>query len=332
MVTTFGLLVGGLILSGCGGGATADAERDNEADEVQADSTCEVVSTIGFSHPTGDVAAIRAIKQFVSQRAQENGCVNLLLDNTVANDLGNQRETLETWVTQEVDAIVVWPVDDEAVEGLREQAQTNGTKWITYAAPIPEQDGSVGFDNDTAGEEMANLLEEWIEKNHPDGDVTAMVTTATALPALKGRSDNIINKLHELDITIVSEQDCIVPECGMQLAEDVLQQHADARIFIGLNDDAAVGTLRAVQNTGNNPNDYFIAGYDGSEEALTSLHERTGYTASAAIPLRELGYSIIDNSVAAISGEGDANNLTPMEIVTTENAEQVEDLLSAFDN
>ena len=313
------------LLAGCSGSGGGDSEGG-----ASAGGDCETTYTIGFSHPAGDVAAIKTVKAGVEAEAEANGCVELLLDNTVGNNLETQRAAIETWVNQKIDAIVVWPVDKAAFEGLREQAQANGTKWLTYADPNPEEDGGVGFDNETSGLEMTELLKSWVEENYPDGGITAAVTTATALPAVQPRVLPIIDYLNEAGIEIVSEQDCITPDCGMQIAEDVIRQHPDLKIFIGLNDDAGVGALRALQNANVNFDEFFLAGFDGNEEALVSLRDKTGYTASGAIPLVELGNSVIINSIAAITGEGDPTNLTPMEIVTVNDTERLDELLSAF--
>ena len=313
------------LLAGCSGSGGGDSEGG-----TSAGGDCETTYTIGFSHPSGDVAAVKAVKAGAEAQAEANGCVELLLDNTVGNNLETQRAAVESWVNQKIDAIVVWPVDDAAMEGLREQAQANGTKWLTYAAPNPEEDGGVGFDNTTSGEEMTALLKSWVEENYPDGGITAAVTTATALPAVQPRVLPVIDYLNEAGIEIVSQQDCITPDCGLQIAEDMLRAHDDLKIFIGLNDDAGTGALRAYQNAGIDMSGVFIAGFDGTEEALVSLRDKTGYTASGAIPLMELGASIIDNSIAAITGEGDPTNLTPMVVVTADDTDQLDELLAAF--
>ena len=300
------------------------------ADDAPADGGCEETYTIGFSHPAGDVAAVKAMKSFAEERAAENGCVELLLDNTVGNNLETQRAALESWVNQGVDAIVVWPVDVEAAEGIREQAQAQGIKWLTYAAPNPEEDGGVGFDNVQAGKDMTELLKTWLDEHYPDGGITAAVTTATALPAVQPRVLPVIDLLESEGIEIVSQQDCITPDCGLQIAEDMLRAHDDLKIFVGLNDDAGVGALRAYQNAGVDMGGVFLVGFDGNEEALVSLRDKTGYTASSAIVIKDLGYSVIDNSIAAITGEGDATNLTPMAIVTPDDTAELEELLSVF--
>ncbi|MDR1634709.1 MAG: sugar ABC transporter substrate-binding protein [Bifidobacteriaceae bacterium] len=313
-------------------GVTACSSDTAEGGDSGAKASCERTYTIAFSHPTGEVAAVKAVKSAVEERAEANGCVNLLLDNTVDSNLETQRRALESWVTQKVDAIVVWPVDAAAVEGIREQAQAQGIKWLTYASSIPEEDGAVGFDNEIAGQEMAELLKSWIEENYPDKNIKAAVTTATALPSISGRSDYPLAMLDELGIEVVSQQDCVAQDCGLQIAEDVLRQYPDdLKIFVGMNDDAGTGALRALLNAGVDMDGFFVAGYDGTEEALISLRDDAGYTASSAIPLRELGYSIIDNSIAAITGEGDPSSLTPMTLLTAEDKDQINDLLALFE-
>ena len=140
----------------------------------------------------------------------------------------------------------------------------------------------------------------------------------------------VIDLLESEGIEIVSQQDCITPDCGLQIAEDMLRAHDDLKIFVGLNDDAGVGALRAYQNAGVDMGGVFLVGFDGNEEALVSLRDKTGYTASSAIVIKDLGYSVIDNSLAAITGEGDATNLTPMAIVTPDDTAELEELLSVF--
>lgn len=316
------------LVTGCSGGGDGGGDA---AGNTTAGADCEETYTIGFSHPAGEVAAVKAVKKAVEERAAENGCVNLLLDNTVDSNLETQRSAVENWVTQGIDAIVVWPVDVAAMEGLREQAQSNGTKWLTYASPNPEEDGSVGFDNDTAGQELAAELKTWVEENYPDKNIKAAVTTWTPLPSLEGRWQNVLDALDEMGIEVISEQDCLSQDCGVTLAEEAIRKAPDdLKIFVGANDDVGTGALRALNNAGVDMNGFFVAGYDGTEEALTSLKDGTGYTRSAAIPLAELGYSIIDNSIAAITGEGNASNLTPMIVVGPDDTETIDELLELF--
>ncbi|WP_341940281.1 sugar ABC transporter substrate-binding protein [Microbacterium sp. LWH10-1.2] len=295
-----------------------------------ANASCEEEYTIGFSHPASEASAVKVVKEAAAAHAEELGCITVLLDNTSGMNLETQRSTLESWVTQKVDAIVVLPVDPAALENLREKAQSQGTKWLTYVASNPEEDGTVGFDNETAGKDMAAYLDEWIAEKHPDGDITAAVTTATPLPSIQPRVLPAISLLESSGIDVVSQQDCAAQDCGLQLAEDALRAHPNLRVFIGLNDDAALGALRAFQNAKVDLDEVFVAGFDGAEEALVSLRDKTGYTASSAIPTIELGASVVDNAIAAITGDGDASKQTPMFLVNPSDSEKIAELLKAY--
>ena len=121
------------------------------------------------------------------------------------------------------------------------------------------------------------------DRHYPDKNITAAVTTATALPAVQPRVLPVIDYLNEAGIEIVSQQDCITPDCGLQITEDVLRQHDDLKIFVGLNDDAALGAQRALLNAGTDMDGFFLAGFDGPAEALQSLLDDTGYTVTCLL-------------------------------------------------
>lgn len=312
-----------LALSGCAAGGDAGSTSADGGD-------CAETYTIGFSNPYSEAVSVKAIKGFVEDRAAELGCIDVLLDNTTGADLESQRATIEGWITQQADAIVLLPVDATAFAGLQSQAQAQGTKWLTYSAEMDGQDGSVGFDSYEGGKLLADDLTAWVGEHYPDGGVSAAVTTLVNLPGFAGRTVETTEALEALNIPIVSRQDCADSGCGLQIAEDALRENPDLRIFIGLNDDAGVGALKAFENAGIDPEEVYIAGADGAQEALEAIKEGTAYKASAAWPLKELGTAIVDLSIAAITGEGSADGVLKHVLATPENPEAIDELLSAF--
>lgn len=187
LVSAAAILLGtALALTACSTAATSSASAD-----------CDDTYTIGFSHPVGESAFAKALKGKVEDAAADNGCVSVLLDNTQSSDLESQRATIESWVTQKVDAIVVLAVDATALDGLREQAQAQGTKWLTYAGGTDTSDGSVGFDNVQSGDLVADDALAWVAENYPDGGITAEVTTLTPLVGFKGRWEQPLAKFEE---------------------------------------------------------------------------------------------------------------------------------------
>lgn len=292
--------------------------------------TCDKTYTIGFSHPVGESQFAIALKKKVRAAGEKNGCVKVLLDNTHQSNLESQRATLESWVTRRVDAIVVLPVEATALEGLRRQAQKKGMKWLTYAGATPGADGSVGFDNVQSGDLVAKDALAWVKQRYPQGDITAAVTTLTPLKGFVGRWDEPLKQFQEAGLPIVSHQDCPTQACGLQIAEDALRQHPNLRVFIGINDDAALGALRAFKNAGIKADDVYIAGQDGTVEGLEAVKQGGAYRASAAILLDDLAQSIIDNSVAAITGKGRTNYETAVELGTLRNPARLDALIAQY--
>ncbi|WP_170975370.1 sugar ABC transporter substrate-binding protein [Martelella alba] len=286
--------------------------------------------TIGFSHPVGESQFAIALKKKVVAAGQQRGCVKVLLDNTHQSNLESQRATLESWVTRRVDAIVVLPVEATALDGLRVKAQKKGIKWLTYAGATPGSDGAVGFDNTQSGDLVAKDALSWVKKRYPNGGITAAVTTLTPLKGFAGRWEEPITLFKAAGLPIVSQQDCATQACGMQIAEDALRQHPNLRVFIGINDDAALGALRAFKNAGVNPGDVYIAGQDGTVEGLEAVKQGGAYRASAAILLDDLAKSIIDNSIAAITGKGRTDYQTAVELGTLRHPQRLDALIAQY--
>lgn len=295
-----------------------------------AEASCEKNYTIGFSHPVGESEFAAALRKKVVKYAGENGCVTALIDNTQQSNLESQRATLESWVIRKVDAIVVLPVDAPALDGLRRQAQKQGTKWLTYAGKTEGVDGAVGFDNVQSGDLVAKDALAWVKQKYPEGGVTAAVSTLTPLVGFAGRWDEPLKQFKAADLEVVSEQDCADQACGLQITEDALRQHPNLRVFIGINDDAAIGALRAFTNAKISPDDIYVAGQDGTKEGLQAVKNGGAYRSSAAILLDDLAKSIIDNSIAAITGKGETDYETPVELGLASKPERLDALIAQY--
>jgi ABC-type sugar transport system substrate-binding protein len=291
---------------------------------------CAETYTIGYSNPTSEAAAVKTLIEKLKVAATANGCVDLLVDNTQGGDLETQRATLESWVTQEVDAIVVAPVDASAVANLQKTAQEQGTKWLTYAFPAEGTDGYAGFDNAKSGELVGEAAVTWLAETYPDGGVTAAVTTLTPLPAVSGRWDEPIAALEGAGVEIVSQQDCASQTCGLEIAESLLQANPDLRIFIGFNDDAALGAAKAFANAGIDPSEVFIGGQDGSREALEAVKAGT-MNITAAILQDALAQSILDAALHAITGEGETDLEAEVVPATADDQASLDELIAQFD-
>ncbi|MET0451458.1 MAG: sugar ABC transporter substrate-binding protein [Mycobacterium sp.] len=288
---------------------------------------CKREYTIGFSHPVGEAAFVKTLKKQVEEQAEKIGCVSVLMDNTQANDLQSQRAALETWVTQRVDAIVVLPVDASSLENLKKSAQAKGIKWLTYAAPGEGTDGFTGFNNAAAGKAVGDAAAEFIKERNLAGKVVAAVTTLSPLPDVAGRWKEPIKAINGAGVEIVSEQDCGDETCGLQIAETLLRQHPNLRVFVGMNDDAALGAAKAFANAGIDPSEVFIGGQDGSLEALKAVKAGGAYRISAAIDMPELAHAVVQNPINAVNGTGETSTEAPIVPATLKDPKKLDELI-----
>jgi ABC-type sugar transport system substrate-binding protein len=292
---------------------------------------CEKTYTIGYSHPVSEAKAVQAVAKYTQKRADELGCVKLLIDATTNLNLQTQRAAIENWILQGVDAIVIRAVDPTAFVQLQHEAQAKGIKWLTYTKPMKGQDGSVGWDTNKAGQLIADDVTAWAKERLPNGGVSAAVTEISIERSLAGQWENPEAALKKLGIPVVLAQDCADQECGLAMTENALREHPDLRVFIaGSTDDPGVGAARAFKNAGIDPSKVYIGGMDGSEQALVEIKKGTYYKATAAIRLDLLGYTIIDASLNAIKGKGETNMLAPNELAKADNMAALDKLIAVY--
>ena len=287
--------------------------------------------TIAFSHSISEAAIVKAVRRFADIRAAELGCVTMLHDNTQANNLEQQVNAVQSWVTQGVDAIVVTPIDEQALKPLQLQAQKKGIKWLTYLGKMSQSDGYVTFNQSQSGQLVANAAVQWVKDNHIK-DPIALVTTLTGLPSIAPRWTEVERIFAANGIRIVAkiDQDSADQTSGLKAAETVLKQYPNLNIIIGINDDSAVGALRAVELAGIAPTKIFVAGQDGLQEGLAAINKGGAYKASAAILINELGANIVDQALNAVAGTGPTVVETPTVLASKSDQALLDKLLKNY--
>lgn len=285
--------------------------------------------TIGYSHSVSEAEIVRQVRRFATARAEELGCVEVLHDNTQGNNLEQQINAVQGWITLGVDAIVVTPIDPSALAPLQKQAQDAGIKWLTYLGEMEGSDGFVGFNHSQSGQLIANAAVNWVKENNVE-DPKALVTTLTGLPLLSPRWTEVERIFDENGITIVTKQDSADQASGLKIAETVLNQHPGLDIIIGLNDDSAVGAYRAVKVAGIDESKMFIGGQDGALEGLKAIDQGGAYRGSSAILINILGANIVNQALNALNGNGPTSAYTPTVWASKADQKQLDALIANY--
>jgi ribose transport system substrate-binding protein len=114
----FLLVAGALLLSACGG---SDNSSGATSTSGGGDSAAKSQGTIGFSIPQGADPSLRLLDGGMKAEAAKHGLQLKTIDANL--DVNKQLSDIDTFITQKVKAIVVWPLSSEAVQPALARAQ-----------------------------------------------------------------------------------------------------------------------------------------------------------------------------------------------------------------
>lgn len=289
------LIAGGGILAACG---DSDSGTSSDGSGASGDGGEDV--TFGFSHPYAEVPIVAKIKHLVSGVAEDRGW-KVRLDETQAGEIQDQLATIDTWITQKLTALCVFPTEPSAFETQAQRAADAGIVWTSYAIPMETSAGGVLFPPELSGEVTGKATVEWIKANDPTAQVLVLENTSGGVQ--RKRTD-IPRKMIEAqtDAKIVAVQPAIEQVKGLQVTEDVLQSFPDVTVVVAHSDDGGLGAADAFRKAGKRePAEVWIIGQDGSEDALTALRAgKTHFRASAALDINRLCRQVVGVTARAI--------------------------------
>ncbi|MCW3008249.1 MAG: sugar transporter periplasmic protein [Solirubrobacterales bacterium] len=284
-----------LVLAACGSSSGGSSSATSSSGEGKQ-------KTIAFSHAASEAPIAVAVTAAAKEQAQKLGY--RFLSDDPRGDTATQIKDIENWITQGVDAIVVFPFDPSTMVALQKRAQDKGIKWITYSAKMPGADGAVLFSHEDSGKIIAGAVSDWIAKQNGK-PVEALLLTASALTSVAPRWELPKAAIEKFpNAKVVASQDALDEATGLKVTESVLQAHPKLRVVVSMNDDSALGAMKAFENAGIPADEAFIAGQDGNIRALEELQKKGGYyKATAALHVKTLGHDITNIADRSIKGE-----------------------------
>jgi ABC-type sugar transport system substrate-binding protein len=302
-----------------GGGATAGGGGGGKLEEL------------AFSHANSGTPVATAVQRFAEKRADEVGA-ELLAGNPQLK-VETQIQEVETWITQGVNAMCVFPVTVEAFEPLAKRARDAGIVFTTYAVELENSDGAVLFSNEQSGEIIGKHAVKWINENLGGEGEVLLLGAGTASPDLLPRIEIPKKMIQEqTNAKVVAEQDGVDPTAGLNVAETVLRSHPNMNIVIGLNDDGALGAARAFQNAGKDPAKTYVGGQDGALDALKAIEKGGHFKATAALSLKDIGVGVVDlnEQIVTNGAKGKKNLEVPPRLVAVDEKKYLQDSLAEW--
>ncbi|MFT6181993.1 MAG: ribose transport system substrate-binding protein [Paracoccaceae bacterium] len=239
--------------------------------------------------------------------AEEEGVTILWKGPLVESDREGQIKVVQNFVTQQVDAIALAPLDDEAMIRSVKEAHDEGIKvviWDSGLAPAGDDyfDSFVATDNFAAGEKCGKQLAELMGGKGNAILLRHMVGSASTLKRAEGFLKGL--KEHGPDIVLISSDKYAgaTVEESQEVANNLLNQFAGSvdGIFTP-NESATEGMLAAMKGAGIAGKVKFV-GFDVNDALLAGVEEKVIHALALQDPFN-MGYLAVKHSVAHLKGE-----------------------------
>ena len=201
-----------------------------------------------------------------------------------------QIAAFENYIAMGMDVIVVWSVAPEAMDGVIEQAMSQGIKVVAFVAPTAKYDALMEADNADLADNCARMAAKWIDETFADAEDHSV---PVAVFSCRVADTGVVQADELIKIEEFSKKAKFVKEVELQ-AEDV---------------DTGLGAMENLYTT--NPEiKVFLSAHNGLAMGIN-----TYFTAinSPVTDYSDLGIFTIngDNAVAEVI-EASADNLSPM--------------------
>ena len=295
------------VLSGC----TADAGPSED------DST----GTIGF------ISLNQTQEIFISQAdaaqtwADDNGFELLIGD--ADNDPLTQANIVDGWVeAQQVDAIIVAPIDIEALKPSLTKAAEAKIPVVVNGGldePFADLEAVIVTDWVEYGEHAGEALADCINEKF-DGKGVVAILGGPQLPGdiVTGRINGELDKIAELapDATVVEQQDGEGQRLpSLDLMSALLLKDPTINAVTGTNDDSMIGVVNAFIAAGKDPAEFCIVGLDATEEGLAMVDSGQFYATVDLQPIKRVTDGL---EVLAEMIQGETPTLAPDYIMVVE--------------
>jgi ribose transport system substrate-binding protein len=269
---------------------------------------------IGLSVSTLNNPFFVTLRDGAQSAADEAGAELIVSD--AQNDTAQQQDDIQNFVTQQVNAILVNPVDSDAVVPAIEAANQANIPVIALdrGASGGELATTIASDNvqggNLAGEELIRLV--------GSGSVAQLEGTPGADPA-RDRGQGFQDAIDaQSAVEVVASQSANFDRAeGLNVAENILQANPDIAGIFAQNDEMALGAVQALgDSAGDNVK---VVGFDATEDGLSAIQDGT-MNATVAQQPAEIGSLGVENAISVINGESVEENIpVEVQLVTPEN-------------
>jgi ribose transport system substrate-binding protein len=252
---------------------------------------------VGVSLHTKTHPFYKQLEKGLRARAAQDGLT--LKVQSAEFDTATQTAQIENFITQKVAAIVVCPVDSQAVGGAVKRA--NEAAIPVFTADIRSLSGNVVSHVASNNEQGGRLVGEYLARALGEKGKIAIIDypeVTSSQERVKG-FETAIKRFVGLSV-VAKVSGLGVRDRAAVMMENILEAHPDLRAVFGINDNTALGALSVLQARGRK--DILIVGFDADDEARDAIAKGLLLADAAQAPER-IGAATADAIAAHLDGK-----------------------------
>jgi ribose transport system substrate-binding protein len=214
----------------------------------------------------------------------------------------DQLRQVQAFVTQRVDAIVICPVDSKGVGTAVKTA--NAARIPVFTADIAASGGGVICHVASNNEQGGRLVGDYLARRCLNGRGDIAIIDYPTVTSVQERVRGFLAALKaHPGIRVVARPAPERPQQALafRVAQDLLQAHPNLKGIFGINDDCALGALRAVEAM-KRPG-VVIVGFDATPPAVQRIRQGAALRADAAQFPKVIGRATICAIARHLGGE-----------------------------
>lgn len=309
-----GMLWGSVLLAGCGGGSTSD-------DGAKAGKR----GVIGYSALSLKNPFFKTIADTMAIEAEKQGFTVLV--NDAASNVEKQSNHIDSYIQNQVTAIVINPADREAIGPAIKRANEAGipvfTNDLRCVAVGVEIAGHIGTDNMQGGEVAGAAMIEVLGESGGEVAILHFPQAQSCVLRVKGFRKAIEEhnaKNPDSTIKIVAEREGGgEQDKSFKRTTELVQAFPHLSAIFAINDPSALGAYQGLSDSGK-AGKITIIGFDGALAGKQAIKEGKIYADPIQFP-KKMASVTIENIVKYLGGESyEVEKLIPTELYTQEQA------------
>lgn len=234
------------------------------------------------------------------------------------DDAARQADDIQNFISQNVDAILINPVDSKAVVSSIKAANSANIPVILIDRGSEGGDvlTTVASDNVEAGKMAAEFVVKELGDKAKAFELSGVPGASATVDRGKG-----FNKIAKTKLDVLSSQSANFDRAkALNTAQNMIQGHKDVQVIFAQNDEMALGAAQAVKSAG--LKDIMIVGIDGQPDAHDAI-KNGDITATIAQQPAKMGEIAIQAAIDHYQGKKvKKTTVSPIYLVTKETVDQ----------